>query len=358
VESLGREFVYGNYVDEVLLMCDRTGTTPVNYYYAHDQLYSPVALVNSSGTPQERYEYDAYGAARVYDGYFATRSAPSATIGNSYLFTGREVDYLDSANLALQYNRHRYYSQSLGRWTSEDPLGTDPAGRLVASMFNPFAQSLEGLNFYAYAKAQPSIRSDDSGLASNDADSIDDSKTCCKIRRTHAVNWSMLGVDMTESSTRATQETIDSGGKRPNQACKCKYMNQPEVEIYGYHKGECCFCKVYYYSYAGLIGIGDKTLSHKAVNVICDKAGKSWSADIFPRSFGLIALWPHSVSINITEAQGEDGNRGHFWGLTSCDTADLWKSRLTGETVTYQFPFYDCMDFAEDVATEIIHTAP
>jgi len=128
-------FIYGNYVDEALRMTNSSGT----YYYSHDQLYSPVVLVDAAGTPQERYEYDAFGSARIYDGTFSsTRSQPLASIGNPYLFTGREVDYLDNGSRPLQYNRHRYYSQSLGRWTSEDPLGIDPSGGLS---HNPFAVS-------------------------------------------------------------------------------------------------------------------------------------------------------------------------------------------------------------------------
>jgi len=42
---------------------------------------------------------------------------------NPYLFTGRWVDILDSGSLTIQYNRNRYYSYSLGRWYTHDPLG-------------------------------------------------------------------------------------------------------------------------------------------------------------------------------------------------------------------------------------------
>ena len=45
-----RWFVYGNYVDEVLVMS--VNASPIyGYfkYYVHDHLYSPVALTNSAG---------------------------------------------------------------------------------------------------------------------------------------------------------------------------------------------------------------------------------------------------------------------------------------------------------------------
>lgn len=50
-----------NYIVEALRM--RAGGS--DYYYLHDHLFSPAVLINSSGTVVERYEYDAYGTARV-----------------------------------------------------------------------------------------------------------------------------------------------------------------------------------------------------------------------------------------------------------------------------------------------------
>jgi len=54
-----RSFAYGNYVDEVLIM-SVNGSPVYSYfkYYVHDHLYSPVALTNSAGSVEERYEYD------------------------------------------------------------------------------------------------------------------------------------------------------------------------------------------------------------------------------------------------------------------------------------------------------------
>jgi len=52
--SLDKSFVYGNYIDEVLVMNQGTN----DYFYLHDHLYSPVALLDDTGTVAERCEYD------------------------------------------------------------------------------------------------------------------------------------------------------------------------------------------------------------------------------------------------------------------------------------------------------------
>ena len=50
-----QRFVYGNYIDEPILMV----ANGVEYQYLYDHLYNIVALTNSTGTPYERYEYVA-----------------------------------------------------------------------------------------------------------------------------------------------------------------------------------------------------------------------------------------------------------------------------------------------------------
>jgi len=53
-------YTYGNYIDKVLYAFDMGSFW--SYYYVHDHLYSPAALVDTS-TPVllERYEYDVHG---------------------------------------------------------------------------------------------------------------------------------------------------------------------------------------------------------------------------------------------------------------------------------------------------------
>ncbi|MHC4621197.1 MAG: RHS repeat-associated core domain-containing protein, partial [Planctomycetota bacterium] len=111
-------FVYGNYIDEVLI-------SGQGYVYAHDHLYSPVALLQSgsTGAVLERYEYDAYGSCHVLEYDYTDDPDGKSDYGNPYLFTGRRVDTLDNGSLTIQYNRNRYYDYYTGRWTTHDPKG-------------------------------------------------------------------------------------------------------------------------------------------------------------------------------------------------------------------------------------------
>ena len=62
--TLQRYFVYGNYIDEPLVMHRQSDGE--DYYYGQDHLYSTAVLLDDSGNVAERYEYDAYGTVLVY----------------------------------------------------------------------------------------------------------------------------------------------------------------------------------------------------------------------------------------------------------------------------------------------------
>jgi len=164
-----RLFVYGNYIDEVLVMIVAGGGD--TYYYVHDHLFSPVALVDGNGDVAERYEYDAYGACRVHtdDGADDTWLTGDDTIGNSsangnpYLFTGRRLDILDSGSLKIQYNRNRYYDPETGRWLTHDPLGITP-NPPKPNFFHITQQYKDGVNLYQYLTDNPIIYEDAFGL--------------------------------------------------------------------------------------------------------------------------------------------------------------------------------------------------
>jgi len=139
-----RSFIYGNYIDEVLVMTV-PGSPPTDYYYLQDHLYSPAALLAADGTVVERYEYDAYGTVHVFDGSWNRRAA--SAYGNPYTFTGRRLDWLDNACLKIMYYRYRYYDPFPGRFLQEDPVG-----------------HVDGLNLYVYAGGTPTIAQDPLGL--------------------------------------------------------------------------------------------------------------------------------------------------------------------------------------------------
>jgi hypothetical protein len=79
-DALQRSYVYGNYLDEVLMMRDVPDGH--DYYYAHDHLGSPAALLDNTGAVLERYEYDAYGKCYVMDDSY-TAMSPNVSARNN-----------------------------------------------------------------------------------------------------------------------------------------------------------------------------------------------------------------------------------------------------------------------------------
>jgi len=102
--ALISKFVYGAGIDEVLKM-EKGGTS---YYYHYDGLGSVTNLTDSTGQTSESYSYDAFG-----------KPSTTSTLGNRYMFTGREYD----TETELYYYRARYYSPTLGRFLQRDQLG-------------------------------------------------------------------------------------------------------------------------------------------------------------------------------------------------------------------------------------------
>ncbi|MGH2459982.1 MAG: RHS repeat-associated core domain-containing protein, partial [Chloroflexota bacterium] len=129
--------------DEDFTRTDSTGTATL----LPDGLGSTTALANSSGTIQTQYTYDPFGNA----------TSSGAASANSFQYTGREND-----GTGLDYNRARYYSPTLQRFISEDPLGfgggdanlytyagndpitlTDPSGQFI-QVLAPIAGACAG----------------------------------------------------------------------------------------------------------------------------------------------------------------------------------------------------------------------
>jgi RHS repeat-associated protein len=106
-------------VDEVFIRADATGEWNV----LRDGLGSTLGLMDASGSVQSEYSYDGFG------GTIST----GQTSSNSSQYTGREND-----NTRLYYYRSRYYSPTLQRFISEDPIGFKG-----------------GINFYAYVRNNP-----------------------------------------------------------------------------------------------------------------------------------------------------------------------------------------------------------
>jgi RHS repeat-associated protein len=113
-------------VDELFTRADSSGAfTPLQ-----DAMGNTIALVDSGGNVQTTYTYDPFGN---------TIAAGAGT--NPSQYTGREND-----GNGLYFYRARYYSSTLQRFISEDPIGVKG-----------------GINLYAYADNSPVTLRDPSG---------------------------------------------------------------------------------------------------------------------------------------------------------------------------------------------------
>jgi RHS repeat-associated protein len=141
-DSFKATYVWGWWIDDAVFM-QRDGQ---RYFYHTNTLGSVVSVTNAAGAVVERYDYDAFGKATVYDGNFALLTGGSA-IGNPYLYTGREYD----KESGLYYYRARYYDPVHGRFLQQDPIGYGDGmgvytyvGNKALRMIDPFGT--EGTN--------------------------------------------------------------------------------------------------------------------------------------------------------------------------------------------------------------------
>ena len=148
-----KQYVWGQYIDECLqinlLAVAGPQSLPVgNYYLLQDTLYRAVGLTNSSGAVVESYDYDPYGNTLIFSAPDSTGSwwgdaaAQSTFGGNSIIYCGYRFD----PETENYYVRNRFYSPTLGRWLTRDPIGTSG-----------------GINLYGYVDSSPVGALDASG---------------------------------------------------------------------------------------------------------------------------------------------------------------------------------------------------
>jgi RHS repeat-associated protein len=134
-------YLYGEGVDQVQGRIVEAGPNAgTQGFYATDHLGSVRDIIDAAtGEVLYHAEYDAFGAATEY----------GAGYGDRLKYTARELD----ADTGLQYNRARWYDNSVGRWLSEDPIGfaagdhnlyryvsnfatgaTDPSGKFLVGL--------------------------------------------------------------------------------------------------------------------------------------------------------------------------------------------------------------------------------
>jgi RHS repeat-associated protein len=108
-----------------------------------DANWNVTALVDTTGTVQERYVYDPYGSVTVLTPSWGTRG--TSAYAWVFLFQGGRLD----AVMGLYYFQQRDYSPTLGRWMQIDPM--------------PY--STEDCNLYLFVGDDPCDSTDPRGLS-------------------------------------------------------------------------------------------------------------------------------------------------------------------------------------------------
>ena len=132
-----RQFVWGvRHLDDLVLRerdTDDSGTLDERLYVLHDAMHVS-AIISTSGAVQQRYGYDAFGAARVLQPDFS----PTDQDTPDYQWETRFDCYRFDTETEFCQVRHRFLHSQLGTWLNRDPIGESG-----------------GINLYTYAKNSP-----------------------------------------------------------------------------------------------------------------------------------------------------------------------------------------------------------
>ena len=116
-----KQQIWGNrYIDDLVLRDHDTnegGTLNERLYALQDANWNVTSYINSSGTVQERYIYNAYGDVTFLDNNFNVIS--NSTIEPDHLYAGYNYD----GDVEMYHVRNRVYHPMLGTWLQRDPIG-------------------------------------------------------------------------------------------------------------------------------------------------------------------------------------------------------------------------------------------
>jgi RHS repeat-associated protein len=137
------EYTHGPGIDEPLAI-NKNGQ---DYYYHFDGLGSVTAITDKTGNVVQRYEYDSFGNI-IYQ--------QDSNFVQPYTYASREYD----SESGLYYYRARYYTSTIGRFISFDPLLRDSDyiidfPKYMLSIYGFPISLYQGLNPYAYAGNNP-----------------------------------------------------------------------------------------------------------------------------------------------------------------------------------------------------------
>jgi RHS repeat-associated protein len=116
-DQVKRQFIYGNGIDEVIMMDVYNGSIITPYYFHTNAIGSTTAVTDANGQVVERYKYGLFGMPTFMDA--AGNVIPKSDIGNNILFQGRE--YEPETN--FYYFRARHLDPIMGRFLQTDPMG-------------------------------------------------------------------------------------------------------------------------------------------------------------------------------------------------------------------------------------------
>jgi RHS repeat-associated protein len=119
------------------------GSATQRLYALQDANYNVTALIDTSGTVVQRFQYDPYGQSTVLTSGFSL-----TTDGYDWLYR-HQGGRLETATGTYHF-RNRDYDPTLGRWLQEDPAGY-----------------VDGPNFYTYLGESPLAAVDPLGLSRN-----------------------------------------------------------------------------------------------------------------------------------------------------------------------------------------------
>ncbi len=125
-DNVLRQYVWGNGIDELIAIYVKDGDNFKAYYPHTNGSGSITAITNDQGEVIERVQYDVYGMPTFLDANNQPLANNQSTIGNNYLFQGREYD----KETNLYYYRARYYDPIMGRFLQTDPMGYEDSMNL------------------------------------------------------------------------------------------------------------------------------------------------------------------------------------------------------------------------------------
>ncbi len=149
--------------------------------YSLQDVFNCTAVIDSTGTVQERYGYNAFGLSRVMDADFNPLSS------SGYDWETRYACYRFDDESNFYQVRNRYLHPNLGRWLTRDPIGYG-----------------EGPNVYAYIE--------------NDAINIVDPHGLMSLQ---ACSNALARAEKNRKAKKLLQAIASSGCPSPSITCKC-----------------------------------------------------------------------------------------------------------------------------------------